>query len=101
MIGLVLYVAFFIAIFVWMIRKKEEGRKDLWMMTLAFLPTCMIGMIYNNAVQMESCYLTAFTCAIPFVLMKRQSENDTKNKNVSKKKRRKYESKYFVNAKGR
>ena len=70
MVGLSLYIAFFVTIFIWMATKRMKGRNDLWLLTLAFLPTCLVGMVYNNALQMETSYLIAFTCAIPFVLVK-------------------------------
>lgn len=74
-VGLILLVLFFVSLGVYSIRKKQAIRRDLVMTTLVFLPTCLIGLIYNSTLQMEACYLIAFMCAIPFVLSKADRQN--------------------------
>ena len=69
-VGLILLVLFFVSLVVYTIKKRNTTRKDLVLTALVFLPTCMIGLIYNSTLEMEACYLIAFMCAIPFILNK-------------------------------
>jgi hypothetical protein len=40
------------------------------MTSVMFLITCLLGMIYNCALEIEACYLIAQVVAIPFVIIK-------------------------------
>ena len=65
-LGLGLLIAFFISLFVSTLQKKKQIRKDLWTMSLLFISTCFVGIIYNCALELECAYFIAFVCAIPF-----------------------------------
>ena len=41
------------------------------MLVFSFIPTCIIGLIYNSALELETAYLIALVCAFPFILEKR------------------------------
>ena len=69
-IGLILMVLFFISLGIYTIKHRNTDRKDLINAALYFIPTCLLGMIYNCALEIEACYLIAFMCAIPFVIKK-------------------------------
>lgn len=74
-VGLALLVIFFISLFVYAVKRTQSTQKHFMIMALAFLPTCILGMIYNTAIQIEACYLIAFMCAIPYIVNK---SKDTK-----------------------
>lgn len=82
-VGLILCLIFFMGLMLWLVRKKKSIlRTDLWFTIFVFVPTCIIGLIYNCALQLEISYIIAFMCAIPFVLIKTQmlnGENAEKN----------------------
>lgn len=76
-VGVVLCVLFFITIMVWLLRHRSDiVRKDLWITSFVFVPTCVIGLMYNCAIQIEICYMIAFMCAIPFVVYKSNRKDD-------------------------
>lgn len=39
---------------------------------IAFLPTCLIGIIYNCALELEASYIIAIMCSLPFILVKQK-----------------------------
>lgn len=61
-------------------KKTEENKySKIWinravllafMDVLMILPTCLIGLIYNNALEMETAYIIALMCALPFIAQK-------------------------------
>ncbi len=70
-LGIILLVVFFVSIALFAIKNKNiSQRPELMMTSILFLPTCFIGLIYNSALQMESAYIIALICAIPFILYK-------------------------------
>lgn len=71
-VGLVLLVSFFASILACDIRTRCPEHAELRAAAILFTITCFIGIIYNNALEIEACYMIAFFCAIPFSLRKRQ-----------------------------
>ena len=45
-------------------------RQDLVTAAFCFATTCIFGMIYNCALQLEAGYMIAFMCAIPYIASK-------------------------------
>lgn len=70
-IGIILLIAFFISIAVFIMRTKRKNRTIYDLIVFSFLPTCVIGIIYNNSLELESCYLIALVCAVPFIMHKK------------------------------
>ena len=67
--GIVLMLLFFISIFIYSWKtKKENGYLNV--SVIAFIITCLIGIIYNCSLQMDISYLIAFVLSIPFILKK-------------------------------
>ena len=58
-IGVVLLVGFFISILGYIICNRKKIRKDIQIAVIAFLPTCLIGIIYNCALELEASYIIA------------------------------------------
>ncbi len=75
-IGLILLITFFISIFSYVIYNRKKIRKDVQIAIIAFLPTCLIGIIYNCALEIEACYLVAIMCSLPFILVKQKRRNE-------------------------
>ena len=53
-VGLILLISFFVSIAVYIIGKRKQNRNIYDLMVFSFLPTCLIGLIYNNALEMET-----------------------------------------------
>ncbi len=70
-IGLVLLVVFLVAIVIYACRYVKTSNSYYMILTASFLPTCILGLMYNSAIQVESAYLFAFMCAIPYVVNKK------------------------------
>lgn len=68
-IGIILLITFFVSIAVCIMRTKNRTIYDL--ITFSFLPTCVIGIIYNNSLELETCYLIALACSVPFIIHKK------------------------------
>lgn len=71
-IGLILLVGFFLSILGYIIYNRKRIRKDIQIAVIAFLPTCLIGIIYNCALELEASYIIAIMCSLPFILMKQE-----------------------------
>lgn len=69
-VGLILLVAFFVSLLVYTCRKMTSSNKCYMIMSVAFLPTCILGLLYNTAIQVENCYIIALVCAIPYIVNK-------------------------------
>lgn len=69
-VGLILLISFFVSIAVYIIGKRKQNRNIYDLMVFSFLPTCLIGLIYNNALEMETAYIIALMCALPFIAQK-------------------------------
>lgn len=69
-VGLILLVLFFISLLVATRKRKHLLRKDMYIAEMSFIATCIFGMIYNSALQLEAGYIIAFMCAVPFVASK-------------------------------
>ena len=69
-IGLILLVAFFIALLVYTCRRITLDNRRYMILSVAFLPTCILGLLYNTAIQVENCYIIALICAIPYIANK-------------------------------
>ena len=69
-VGLILLISFFVSIAVYIIGKRKQNRNTYDLMVFSFLPTCLIGLIYNNALEMETAYIIALMCALPFIAQK-------------------------------
>jgi len=69
-VGLALLVAFFISLLIYACTKSRSSSKRYMIMAIAFLPTCIIGLIYNTAIQVENCYIIALVCALPYIANK-------------------------------
>lgn len=69
-VGLGLLTLFIIALILWAVFHRKSSRPDLIMTSVMFLTTCLLGMIYNCALEIEACYLIALVAAIPFVVIK-------------------------------
>lgn len=69
-VGIVLIVSFFISLLVYAIKYARLKNSHYMVISIAFIPTCMIGLIYNVGIQVESCYLIAMVCAIPYIINK-------------------------------
>lgn len=71
LIGLILCLMFFVSLGIWIIKNyKFIKHNDLCMITSMLLPVYVIGLVYNSALQLYTCYIMAFVCALPFVVMK-------------------------------
>ena len=70
-IGLVLTTAFFLSIDISILKKRKKSEKLYDLAVFSFVPTCIIGLIYNSALELETAYLIALVCAFPFILEKR------------------------------
>lgn len=70
-VGIVLLLAFFVSLFVFSVKQIIKNENKYYMIiSLAFLPICVLGLLYNTAIQIEVCYLIAFMCAIPYIVSK-------------------------------
>ncbi|MBE7064719.1 MAG: hypothetical protein E7384_02750 [Ruminococcaceae bacterium] len=69
-VGLILLVAFFVSLLVYTCRRLTSDNKLYMIMSVAFLPTCILGLLYNTAIQVENCYIIALVCAIPYIANK-------------------------------
>lgn len=79
-VGLILLVFFIISLWIFALKNMNSIRKDLIYLALYFFPTCLLGMIYNCALEIEACYLIAFISAVPFILAKyEKGDNYYKN----------------------
>lgn len=74
-VGLILLVVFFISLLVTIIKRRAFLRQDLVIAAFCFATTCIFGMIYNCALQLEAGYMIAFMCAIPYIASKEVKEN--------------------------
>ena len=73
MIGLILTVLFFVSIALAII-KRFKMKKVYTLAAFSFIPTCIIGLLYNSALELEATYMIALVCAFPFILKKRNNE---------------------------
>ena len=73
-IGLSLLAYFFVSIILDNAKRKSIVRKKMYITSACFVPTCILGMIYNCSIQLEACYIIAFMCAIPFIEFKTFSQ---------------------------
>lgn len=71
-IGLMLLVGFFLSILGYIIYNRKKIRKDIQIAVIAFLPTCLIGIIYNCALELEASYIIAIMCSLPFILTRKE-----------------------------
>ena len=69
-VGLVLLVAFFISLIFYVWQRMASDNKYYMTLSIAFLPTCILGLLYNTAIQVENCYIIALVCAIPYIASK-------------------------------
>ena len=75
MIGILLLLAFFVSLLVYALKKLTAENKYYTIISVAFVPNCILGLMYNTAIQIEVCYLIAFMCAIPHIASKNLEEN--------------------------
>lgn len=73
LIGLILTVLFFVSIALAII-KRFKMKKVYTLAAFSFIPTCIIGLLYNSALELEATYMIALVCAFPFILKKRNNE---------------------------
>lgn len=83
-IGIFLFLLFFIEIFKFNLYIKKDIPISLWLLLLAYIPTCILGLIYNCALQIEASYLIAFMCSIPYILIKERMGGKFVKKNNKK-----------------
>ncbi len=69
-VGLILLILFFISLLVYACKRVNTINKYYMVIAITFLPTCMLGLLYNIAIQIECCYIIAFVCAIPYIANK-------------------------------
>ncbi len=69
-IGLILLFVFFVSLLIYVCKKVGSVNKYYMIIAITFLPTCMLGLLYNIAIQIECCYIIALVCAIPFIANK-------------------------------
>lgn len=69
-VGLILLITFFVSLLIYAWRRVKTENKYYMLIAIAFLPTCMLGLLYNIALQIECCYIMAFVCAIPYIANK-------------------------------
>lgn len=69
-VGLILLVVFFVSILIYACKRMGSVQRRYMIMAVAFLPTVILGLLYNTAVQVECCYIIAFACAVPYIVMK-------------------------------
>lgn len=69
LIGLILTVLFFVSIALAII-KRFKMKKVYTLAAFSFIPTCIIGLLYNSALELEATYMIALVCAFPFILKK-------------------------------
>lgn len=70
-IGLILLVAFFLSILIFVVRTRKKRELLYNLIGISFIPTCLIGIIYNNALELETLYIISLACSIPFVVRKK------------------------------
>ena len=70
-LGVILLLAFFGSLVAVAYQMKHAVRDDLVLTAFIFTVSCVVGIVYNCALQLEACYLIAFMVAIPFVLRKK------------------------------
>lgn len=73
-VGLVLLVLFFVFLLIYAWRKTNEENRYYMAFAVAFLPTCILGLLYNTAIQIECAYIIALFCAIPYIVNKPRCE---------------------------
>lgn len=78
-VGLILLIAFLVSIFICTIRMKSSEHPELRAASAAFVCTCLVGLVYNCSLEIETSYLIAFFCSIPFILKK----DETLKKHIS------------------
>ena len=69
-VGLILLVTFFVSIFLYAARRLNSTYRSYMIFAVVFVPTCILGLMYNSAVQIELSYIIAFACAIPYIVSK-------------------------------
>ena len=79
LIGLILTVLFFVSIALAII-KRFKMKKVYTLAAFSFIPTCIIGLLYNSALELEATYMIALVCAFPFILKKRNNEMAVKKR---------------------
>lgn len=83
-IGILLLLLFFIEMFNFNLRKKKNIPISLWLLSLTYVSSCILGLIYNCSLQLEASYLIAFMCSIPYILIKERMEGKFVKKNNKK-----------------
>ena len=81
--GLIMLVAFFASILRFCVRIRTTVRNDMLITAFCFALTCIVGLIYNSALQLEACYLIAPVCAIPYIQSKKEQANTENSKEAS------------------
>jgi len=76
MVGILLVLAFFVSLLIYAIRRIRSENKYYMIIAVAFVPTCILGLMYNSAIQIEVCYLIAFMCAIPYIASKKSKDEN-------------------------
>ena len=79
-VGLILLVTFIVSIIPTTRKRKSLIRKDIYIAGICFIATCVFGMIYNSALQLEAGYIIAFMCSVPFVASKGTPAEDNCSK---------------------
>lgn len=69
-VGLFLLCLFFVSLLFVIQGRRGYIRTDLAISSGCYIMTSIFGMIYNSALQMESGYIIALMCAIPFIASK-------------------------------
>lgn len=70
-IGLILLLLFFVSILFYCIKRRKKSSGNSYMLSaFLFTITTLIGIIYNCGLEVEACYMIAFVCAVPFIVIK-------------------------------
>ena len=77
-VGLILLLLFFVSLLIYACRRAKKSNKSHMAIAIAFLPTCLLGLLYNTVIQIECCYIIAFACAIPYIMNKSGTEQEAR-----------------------
>lgn len=69
-IGLTMLISFFVSIIMYAGKKMVTENRYYMTIAVVFVPTCILGIMYNSSIQVENCYVIAFMCAIPYIVNK-------------------------------
>ena len=73
-VGLILTIAFLVSIVVYACRNLASSSRYFMTIAVAFVPTCILGILYNTSIQVECCYMIALLCSIPYIANKHQTQ---------------------------